>query len=267
MNYTVFVGRSMPTPPKRRTSGRVPRTPERYRESPPRDSEAKKPRVSAGMDITAGQTVVRALELSHGRTCLYVYMCINIMYLYLYAYEYILYTLIYSLHSSCSVVVAMMRQYGFHDLLNGRFQLSKLPPGVLYVCVGKPHRCICYTCSNDGPCDLSEWDSYKVEPEVALNGVPKADGGTISGLAGDLNRIVLEYLGRFCIGTHKRYINSGDLKNFCNYCDKWGHEFDLGKCQVNIEEYIAAQHSAAREARDAERRAWRQEELYGRVIN
>jgi hypothetical protein len=74
VNYTVFVGRSMPTPPKRRTSGRVSRTPERLRESPPRDSEAKKPRVSAGMDITAGQTRVRALELSHGRTCLYVYV-------------------------------------------------------------------------------------------------------------------------------------------------------------------------------------------------
>ena len=103
VNYTVIVCRSMPTPPKRRTCGRVPRIPERFRESPPRDSEAKKPRVSAGMDITAGQTGVRALELSHGRTCLYVYMCINIMYLYLYAYGYILYTLIYLLHNSCSV--------------------------------------------------------------------------------------------------------------------------------------------------------------------
>jgi hypothetical protein len=108
---------------------------------------------------------------------------------------------------------------------------------------------------------LSEWDSYKVEPEVALNGLPKADGGTISGLAGDLNRIVVEYIGRFCKATHKRYINPGELKNFCNYCDKWGHEFDLEECGRNVEGYIEAQHFAEREARKAEHRAWRHAEL------
>jgi hypothetical protein len=90
----------MATPPKQRKSTRVPRQPERYVEFPPllfRDREAKKPRVSAGEDIS----VQEALELAHGRTCLYVYMYINIMYyvyLYLYAYEYILYTLIYLLY-------------------------------------------------------------------------------------------------------------------------------------------------------------------------
>ena len=107
------VGReySMPTPPKKRTSTRARRTPDRFRESPPR--EVKKPRVLAGMDITAGQAGVRVrvdltLQRSHGRTCLYVYVYINIMYniyiyKYLYAYEYILYTLIYLLYNSCSV--------------------------------------------------------------------------------------------------------------------------------------------------------------------
>ena len=96
----------MSSSPKQRKSNRVIRLPERLRESPPR--EAKKPRVSAVMDITAGQAgVLRSLELSHGRTFLCVYiMYINIMYniyLYLYAYEYILYTLIYLLYNSCSV--------------------------------------------------------------------------------------------------------------------------------------------------------------------
>ena len=94
----------MPTPPKKRTSTRARRTPDRYRESPPR--EAKKPRVSAGEDISACHAE-RALERTHGRTCLYVYMYINIMYniySYLYAYEYILYTLIYLLYNSCRVL-------------------------------------------------------------------------------------------------------------------------------------------------------------------
>jgi hypothetical protein len=100
----------MPTPPKQRKSTRVPINPARYRESPPRDREAKKPRVSAGEDISARQ-VAPALELSHGRTCLYVYMYINHMYniyLYLYAYviEYILYTLIYLLYNTCSAACA-----------------------------------------------------------------------------------------------------------------------------------------------------------------
>ena len=93
----------MPTPPKQRTSTRVPENPRNCVSPPPR--EDKKPRVSAGEDISA-RHAVQVLELSHGRTCLYVYMYINIMYniyLYLYAYEYILYTLIYLLYNSCSV--------------------------------------------------------------------------------------------------------------------------------------------------------------------
>ena len=95
----------MATPPKQRKSTRVPRNPARYIVFPPRDREAKKPRVSAGEDISVQQ----ALELAHGRTCLYVYMYINIMYyvyLYLYAYEYILYTLIYLLYNTCSAACA-----------------------------------------------------------------------------------------------------------------------------------------------------------------
>ena len=147
--------------------------------------------------------------------------------------------------------------WGFHDLLNGRFQLSRLPPGVLYVCVGKPHHAACYTCISEGPCGLSEWDAYKVEPGVALNDVAGAERGTISGLAVDLNRIVAQYLGRFCTSTHKRYINPGELKNFCNYCQDWGHEFDLEECGRMVEGYVEAQHLAERDAREAERRAWR----------
>jgi hypothetical protein len=87
--------------------------------------------------------------------------------------------------------------------------------------------------------------------------VKGADRGTISGLAGDLNRIVAQYLGRFCTSTHKRYINPGKLKDFCNYCQQRGHEFDLEECGHKASRYLAAQHSEELDAREAQRRAWR----------
>ena len=136
------------------------------------------------------------------------------------------------------------------------YQLSRLPPGVLYVCDAKPHMERCYTCREEDRCSWSAWDAYEVKPGVALNGLPRADGGTISGLAAELNRIVVQYLGRFCTSTHERFINTGDLKNFCNYCDEWGHMFDLEECGIRVEGYVEAQHVAERDAREAERRAW-----------
>ena len=102
----------------------------------------------------------------------------------------------------------------------------------------------------------STWDSYKVKPGVALESVALFCG-TISGLAGDLNRIVVQYLGRFCTSTHTRYINPAPLADFCNYCQERGHEFDLEECGGKVEGYIEAQHLAERYAREAERRAWR----------
>jgi hypothetical protein len=146
---------------------------------------------------------------------------------------------------------------GFHDLPNGRFQLSRLPPPGLYVCVAKPHHLACYPCIAQDGCGWSDWDAYKVEPGVSLNKVAGADSGTISGLAGDLNRIVAQYLGRFCTSTHKRYINPGKLKDFCNYCQERGHEFELEECGHKASRYFAAQHVAEMDAREAQRRAWR----------
>ena len=128
---------------------------------------------------------------------------------------------------------------------------------MLYVCVAEPHHATCYTCKGEDRCGWSDWDAYKVEPGVALNAVPGAHRGTISGLAVELNRVVAQYLGRFCTSTHKRYINPGALKDYCNYCQQWGHEFDLEGCRVSIEGYIEAQHLAERDAREAERRTWR----------
>ena len=152
--------------------------------------------------------------------------------------------------------VRQMDAWGFYDLLNGRFQLSRLPPGVLYVCRAKPHHATCYTCKEEDRWGWSTWDSYKVKPGVALESVDPFCG-TISGLAGDLNRIVVQYLGRFCTSTHTRYINPAPLADFCNYCQERGHEFDLEECGGKVEGYIEAQHLAERDAREAERRAWR----------
>ena len=112
------------------------------------------------------------------------------------------------------------------DWGNGMFQLSRLPPGVLHVCAAKPHQARCYTCMEEDRCGWSTWDGYKVKPGVALNGVGP-HRGTLSSLPVYLNRIVVQYLGRFCTSTHERFINTGELKDFCNYCQKWGHEFDL----------------------------------------
>jgi hypothetical protein len=102
-------------------------------------------------------------------------------------------------------------------------------------------------------CGWSTWDAYEVKPGVALNGVGP-HRGTLSGLAHDLNRIVVQYLGRFCTATHHRYINAGKMADFCNYCQERGHEFDLFKCGVRVEEYLVKQHLMERDAREAERR-------------
>jgi hypothetical protein len=111
---------------------------------------------------------------------------------------------------------------------------------VVYVCDAKPHHAACCACNAEDGCGWSEWDAYKVEPGVGLNGVKGADRGTISGLAGDLNRIVAQYLGRFC-----------------NYCQQRGHEFDLEECGHKASRYLAAQHSEELDALEAQRRAWR----------
>ena len=146
--------------------------------------------------------------------------------------------------------------FRFLDRRNGMFQLSRLPPGVLHVCAAKPHQARCYTCMEEDRCGWSTWDGYKVKPGVALNGVgPHSD--TLSSLPVYLNRIVVQFLGRFCTSTHERFINTGELKDFCNYCQKWGHEFDLEECERMVEGYVEAQHLAERDAREAERRAWR----------
>ena len=110
--------------------------------------------------------------------------------------------------------------FRFLDRRNGMFQLSRLPPGVLQVCAAKPHQARCYTCMEEDRCGWSTWDGYKVKPGVALNGVgPRSD--TLSSLPVYLNRLVVQFLGRFCTSTHERFINTGELKDYCNYCQKW----------------------------------------------
>ena len=78
----------------------------------------------------------------------------------------------------------------------------------------------------------------------------------ISGLWGQLNGIVLSYLGRFCTSTYTAYINPGDRANWCNYCRAWGHQFDFSRCHQRVEAVMFCLVHEGEEARDEERRAW-----------
>ena len=86
-------------------------------------------------------------------------------------------------------------------------QLKDLPPGVRYVCNAGPTQTLpCYLCVQGGECDPSEWDLYRVP--VDLGHDPRGSHPTISGLAPQINSIVVGYLGTFCSFTYVAYVGA-----------------------------------------------------------
>ena len=113
-------------------------------------------------------------------------------------------------------------------------QMSALPPGVRHVCAGSPHMAACYTCIAEDRCGWSEWEAYRVLwTAPALNTVAPFFA-TLSGLRGELNRIVVEFLGRFCTSTFDAHVNAWPRGDFCNFCRQWGHGYDFQSCTTRF---------------------------------
>ena len=111
-------------------------------------------------------------------------------------------------------------------------------------------------------CSYARWDVYGVRngpfflEDPNKKKKPYWNTRTISGLFGQLNGIVLSYLGRFCTSTYVAHINPGDRADWCNYCRARGHHFDFAGCTQRVEIRLFALAVEGREARDEERRAW-----------
>ena len=141
-------------------------------------------------------------------------------------------------------------------------KLADLPLGRFYVCEASPHPSCCYECEGEERCSYARWDVYGVRngpfflEDPNKKKKPYWNTRTISGLFGQLNGIVLSYLGRFCTSTYVAHINPGDRADWCNYCRAWGHHFDFSGCTQRVELRLFALAVEGREARDEERRAW-----------
>ena len=85
-----------------------------------------------------------------------------------------------------------------------------------------------------GECDPSEWDLY---------GDPRGSHHTISGLAPQINSIVVGYLGTFCSFTYVAYINPPNRENFCSYCRVRGHQFSHDPCVREVVERLREQNA------------------------